>query len=617
MRPTASASSSASSGSASSHLSASVHHSTAPSASAVPPSAYHSASAVQSASRAFFLGLLLALLACALLVLLRGDGGGIIPPSSGGGLHSWRPVHQRANAAADAASDGLHQLSPLVAEAAATKADFAASAHAADLAGLAALVEAGGAHTRPVIPRGPYAQRIVVDRILQTDELARLQELDVPASGDEAAARAKEARARDQHSWQAQMAHARAEKKKTAATTISARTQFAADGGAAYAAAQAKLDERRARVASAMQPVPARPHPLVGPAGAAYYAQRTLILYLFYPADGESLANLEFFVETAVRAHHEADYVIILQKSELRPVDVKHLPKLPSNAKYVHFNRRDECGGLGPVGWLLRQQHPTEQSGTAAGANTQIPAVVTSPSHSLFVAMGHYAYTMIVDSSMRGPWFPTWIDLDDPARVWFAAFAFHLERNAPEMHLVGSTISCQYGQPHVQLGAVMVDQLGWSLLDANRTTLLRCVPGWKSTAHQAMAVSRAVLESGGNIGCQMLSHQELDFRVTDPASPARTCLGMGAGDPQYDELRGAELGNGHYMDPYELVFVKYTDEFRHYKSETFSDWKRWEAERMEENAKSDKYRRRWTEKDFREEDEITNKEEAARLQPLP
>jgi hypothetical protein len=568
--------------SSSSNASGSAHSSAGSSSSSSSPL---SLSSLRQSSRSFFLGLVLALLVCLVHFAFQ----------STRSVDSWRARTVQLNAWTTSHAVGMREVSVLAARAGEERLDSATRVGAREVSVLAARA---GEERLDSATRVGYARKQVVDRFRSDPEVERINE--VKESGV--------ARPNDDESWQARMASVR-----LASGSESLRGRVARSGARWTEAAALAL--RRAGSKRRRSVPRARVHPLVGSSGHAYYAKRTLVLYSFQPADQEALANMEFFIDTAVREHHAADYVFVLQRSELRPVNITALPKLPPNARYIHYPgsgraaaaaasaSTEECGGLGVIGWLLRLQHESESS-----TGARVPAVVDSASSPLFIAFGHYGHTMLLDSTMRGPWFPTWIDLDQPARVWFAAFQFHIERNQPDMHLVGATISCQYNQPHVQLGAVMIDGAGWDLVDANRTALLQCVPPTKSATLTALGLSQTMLQAGSNIGSQMLAYQELDFRVN------RDCLGMAA-DPQYDELKGVEISDGHYMDPYEILFVKYTREFKHYKAETFSDWKRWETERLEFNTRSDRYTRRWTETDFRTEEEVKSKEEEARMTP--
>lgn len=424
-----------------------------------------------------------------------------------------------------------------------------------------------------------YSQRAVQQRL--ESEAAAARELSAEAET-----------AADESSWQAALAAARLASGGSSTRTRGVRQRPWWSEQTAHSLRGAAVDVAVGRTST----LAARPHPLLSKADAESYASRTLVLYSFIATDSDARANLDFFVHTAVRAHQAADYVFIVQRNGSEPLQLDSLPSLPPNAKYVEYLGESEaCGGLGPIGWLLSQQHPLVD---ADGRSN--PAMVRAKDSPLFVAFGSYGHTMLLDSSMRGPWFPTWLDVESEGRAWFHAFQYHLERNAPDMHIVGSTISCQFGQPHVQLGAVMLDRDGWAIVDANRHSLLQCVPARNSTAAQAMALSRAMLDAGSNLGSQMLSYQEVDFRQPPPFNSTATalCLDYG-GDPQYEQLSGREMSPaGHYMDPYELVFVKHTSEFRYYKSETFSEWKEVEEARWAQHRSGQRFFKQWTPTDF-------------------
>ena len=67
---------------------------------------------------------------------------------------------------------------------------------------------------------------------------------------------------------------------------------------------------------------------------------RTLIVYVFAKTHADSERNFAFFIQTAVRESHDADYYFILQQINNEIFDITKLPKLPSNAHYIlHENK--------------------------------------------------------------------------------------------------------------------------------------------------------------------------------------------------------------------------------------------------------------------------------------
>ena len=664
------------------------HMRTSPSASSgggasLSPSAASSAvlpaSSVHATTRQLMLGAVLMLLAIvAHVAWTQHHAHEFEAMASRGHISGWRQMHLERMREAARESTGLQHVSHLVSVQARADAAGAAAFRAALLEGqstperqreaaiaavirlseevralghgteealraaseLASTSEAAVSFSRPLVDRFP--QSPVVQRRRGLTE-ALMQDPQAPVRILSKAALAEELSIKDleKASWQASMAQARTK----LGGPMSSRARMQADGAAAYIKGAARVQRLQDR-ALLSTPKSARPHPLVGPVASAWYASRTLILYLFLPRDQESLDNLHFFVQTAVRAHHtSADYVILVQNNPRRPVAEEHLPILPANARYIHYESPiapNECGGLGAIGWLVGIQHPI-------GAE---PASVSSLTDPRFVAVGHYKQTMIIDSSMRGPWFPTWVDLEHPDRVWYAAFEFHLEQHAAitGLAVVGSTMSCQYGQPHVQQGAMMLSKAAWDVLDSHLSEIASCVDERLETlVPQSMLFSRRMLEAGLNLGSQMLAFQGLDFRWHAGAEggdriafevrnqPAQSCLTLAAGvDPQLDELSAtptpsttgtdasgapssspytstaplpSPLGEPHFMDPYEVVFTKYTAEFKGAKAELYTDWLHWERARREsyrnrtEGSAGAEYNHRWTASEFKAKEE--------------
>jgi hypothetical protein len=78
---------------------------------------------------------------------------------------------------------------------------------------------------------------------------------------------------------------------------------------------------------------------------------RTLIVYIFGQTHALAEQNLAFFIRTAVRQSHNADYYFILQQINNTVFDETKLPILPSNAHYIqHENKYFD---ISTIGWFL------------------------------------------------------------------------------------------------------------------------------------------------------------------------------------------------------------------------------------------------------------------------
>lgn len=104
----------------------------------------------------------------------------------------------------------------------------------------------------------------------------------------------------------------------------------------------------------------------------------TLVLYVFSSTDPEAIHNLKYFVREAVRPGDGCDYVFIMQSNENSTIP--DLPKLPANARYLmHPN---QCYDWGTFGWAINSTH---------------------------VNASRYQYFIFMNSSVRGPFMPSYL----------------------------------------------------------------------------------------------------------------------------------------------------------------------------------------------------------------
>ena len=220
---------------------------------------------------------------------------------------------------------------------------------------------------------------------------------------------------------------------------------------------------------SPLSPLPP-PHPLPSyPAHSAFLVPpgRTLVLYVHSENDEGHRPNLLFFIDRAIRCWHDADYRILLQhvtplpprkranpfvrKGPSAPVP-SELPPLPPNALYVQHE--NECLDWGTASWALALPH----------------------NHSAHVDPTAYRYFIILNSSVRGPLLPSWLDsasdLDHSAQCsgevrpgllpWYHLFLARLD-GPRQTKLVGCTINCE-NRPHVQGYMAAMDFVALQLL---------------------------------------------------------------------------------------------------------------------------------------------------------
>ena len=331
---------------------------------------------------------------------------------------------------------------------------------------------------------------------------------------------------------------------------------------------------------------------------------RTLIIYVHYPAELNYVNNLHWFIDRAVRCWQSADYLFIIQNDhasewEGQPNNrswADGLPALPPNARYVlHQN---ECWDWGTVGWLLQlpQGHPN--------------AVDTSA----------YRYFILMNSSVRGPFFPRYVEEQmDPshsvqcsgqsgASSWPSSFPSFLSSPSPsslftwyhalltllssDVRYVGCTVNCLYWA-HVQSYVVATDFVGLQVLwqaDGlqNNTRPIHLIRDWAewqrlpggvqslpptgavflcpisywNAIEKEMGASQAMLKAGFNFAVLMRFWQGVDFRaIPEPCHTLR--LRHAEMDPTSQGVpcfRHQEIGPDNpltALEPLEVLFIKH------------------------------------------------------------
>jgi hypothetical protein len=238
---------------------------------------------------------------------------------------------------------------------------------------------------------------------------------------------------------------------------------------------------------------------------------RTLIVYVFAKTHVSSEKNLAFFIRTAVRQSHHADYYFILQQIDNKTFNESKLPILPSNAHYVQHENK--CFDVGTVGWFL-------SSG--------------------MIDKNRYKYFIFLNSSVRGPFIVSYYD----SPVWYTIFTRRLNDH---IRLVGCTINCE-NAPHVQsyLWTLNLETLDFLL---KNTTVFACHRTKTDTINNAeILASQIILKSGYGIDSLMTKYHGVDFRLNFTEKCSNQM------NPVFD--KGS---SGITLDPYEVVFVKTKD----------------------------------------------------------
>lgn len=161
-------------------------------------------------------------------------------------------------------------------------------------------------------------------------------------------------------------------------------------------------------------------------------------------------------------------------------------PALPANAEYMQVS---ECtGSWGVVGALSR-------SGL----------------------LPPKAYTVVIDSSVRGPFLPSYAS---SAMHWTEAFTSRL---TGIVKMVGSVISCEGAprgghaamewrlNPHIIPYAWATDAEGWALL-ASDPTIMRCYDSpWDTKYYSDVGAGMAMLRAGYNLDSLLTRYQGVDW----------------------------------------------------------------------------------------------------------
>lgn len=142
--------------------------------------------------------------------------------------------------------------------------------------------------------------------------------------------------------------------------------------------------------------------------------QSTLVVYSYRNIDPEAVSNLQFFLRNVFTARDQARYVILVDHGldQYGEFHSAVLPDLPPNAQYISVRM---CYEMGHVGMVL--------SGLTKAD----------------IDLRQYTYFVWLDSSLRGPFMPSYVTQGTQAPVWHTLLTSRLSST---VKLVGATISC-------------------------------------------------------------------------------------------------------------------------------------------------------------------------------
>ncbi|KAG0418960.1 hypothetical protein DMUE_6387, partial [Dictyocoela muelleri] len=170
--------------------------------------------------------------------------------------------------------------------------------------------------------------------------------------------------------------------------------------------------------------------------------------------------NLKYFIENAVRENDGVDYYFILQQINEKIIDEKEMPRLPGrNAHYIQHENK--CFDFGTFGWFFQvytTENPLHKEKLIAKHNLD-------PQGNKKLDLQKYKYFILMNSSIRGPFFPPYfLQILSESKIfdyhWYSIFVKRLNN---QVKLVGCTISCET-VPHVQTYFILTDSIGLAIL---------------------------------------------------------------------------------------------------------------------------------------------------------
>ena len=275
----------------------------------------------------------------------------------------------------------------------------------------------------------------------------------------------------------------------------------------------------------------------------------TLVTYIFSDTDPQYAENLRFFLKEGIYAFDDdCDYKIVIQvnttKQEFPPELARDLEDIKANPNVQVMKHKNECYDIGTIGWVY----------SLLGSQ-----------------ISKYSYFIWLNSSVRGPFLPSYLD---GKYHWTRAFTVKLTDTTK---LVGSTISCGMAGDHpptlhVQTYAVATDKVGLELLQGN-STIFTCYEAMEDVVFfSERGISETILNAGYSIDSLMSRYQGINWQSARHLVDAYGCNG---------DLNPLQPGfyDGTDVEPMEVVFIKVKEAFLRAdwpsatKAEKLSMWK--------------------------------------------
>ena len=144
----------------------------------------------------------------------------------------------------------------------------------------------------------------------------------------------------------------------------------------------------------------------------------TLVIYIFSPTDPEYERNMRFFIQQGIGVDDHVHYIFVVQQTDKH---LEHeLPKLPPNAWYIFHENR--CFDWGTIGWLFRTGK---------------------------IDTGAYKFFILMNSSVRGPFTPTYYQGGHWTRIFTNRLSGGLPLACRQRVCVTLSHTCVNAQPTI------------------------------------------------------------------------------------------------------------------------------------------------------------------------
>eukprot|EP00884_Botryococcus_braunii_P023615 jgi/Botrbrau1/9938/Bobra.0012s0035.1 len=262
----------------------------------------------------------------------------------------------------------------------------------------------------------------------------------------------------------------------------------------------------------------------------------TLVVYIFSNNDAESLNNLRYFLRWGAKYGDGAEYVVVVQRGVWPPDSVpaeedgpsvdwvrkQFEDGLPQHVRF--FAHPNSCYDWGTFWWLLGSGH---------------------------VAPLRYKFFIMVNSSVRGPYLPSYLPKNLP---WHRLLTSRL---VGDVHMAGPVVSCEGSpwrgnasgewrrNPHIQSYSIAMDEVGLEVLRRDGNVTACHSDRWDAIWHYELGAALAILSAGYNIQSLLQRYQGVDWRLRE-----------NWGCNQGINPTGQDAFDGVTLSPYEVLFVK-------------------------------------------------------------